>query len=271
MVYMKECVIFDKNSAMKRLLLYTLLGGIFLLLPATIRAQCTPGDETTCPDPENNGEFCPETLPEAVFEEPYLQDFTILPPPEYVVDSNAGIVVQLHHITLKNVSNLPPGLSWVSNSEDSVFMVGTYYCVLLEGTPTEKGLFPLHIQVDVYVPGILGSPPIFVGTVTDSTTLALNVADPSSVGEPGSGISGITIGPNPFRDQLTVNFTHTGSSSIHFEIYDLLGTRIHGQEVRSYAGINQIQYTGAALKPGMYLILLRDEEKTYTARIIKEN
>ena len=96
--------------------------------PATSFAQCTPGDETTCPDPENNGEVCPAVLPNGIIGKEYSQEFTIIAPPEYEIDGN---VIPLHHIKIVDVENLPPGITWETNASDSVFMVVTYKCVLL--------------------------------------------------------------------------------------------------------------------------------------------
>jgi len=243
---------------------------VLLLFPFFLIAQCIPGDATSCPDPENNGEICPDTLPNAIFNQLYSQDFTILAPPEFIVDTNAGIVIDLHHIKLIGIDNLPPGLTWISNASDSVFMVGTYYCVLMEGIPEQKGQFPLHIEVDVYVPGILGSPPIKVATIIDSTSLLINVTDPSGVGqELFSNLTGLEYAPNPFYNQIELKFTHTNSEQVTFEVFNLLGTRLHHKTFRSAPGINHISYDAPDLEPGLYLFSIRDAQHTYTGRIIK--
>ena len=53
----------------------TFIIAIFLIgiSPATTIAQCTPGDETSCPDPENNGEVCPAVLPNGIIGKEYKQ------------------------------------------------------------------------------------------------------------------------------------------------------------------------------------------------------
>lgn len=254
---------------MKRNLLFYFLTFSLLSLPVLVEAQCTPGDETSCPDPENNGQFCPEVLPDAIALEDYSEDFTVLAPPEYVLDSAAGVSIELHHITLVNVTNLPAGLTWQTNSEDSVFNVGTYYCVLLEGVADEIGFYPLHITVDVYIPGIFGSPPIYVATVTDSTTLSLLVKETSGIGDNKSGIHKLTCSPNPFTDEVEFNFYHPGKDQVTLEIHDLVGNTVYREEFQAYDGLNRLSYDGRNLEPGVYLASFKDKSQIQTSRIIK--
>lgn len=245
-----------------------LAGFFFIGSLSYIQAQCTPGDETTCPDPENNGQICPDTLPQAEINELYSQEFTILAPAEYVLDSASGTVINLHHVQLMNLGNLPPGITYVSNSPDSVFNVGTYYCVLMEGTPTEEGDFPLHITVDVYVPGIFGSPPIYVATLTDSTSLAIQVGDPSSITE-RSPVDGLTFSPNPFSREIRFQFSHDDPQELIFEVFDLPGNLVHSEKILPQQGLNRFQYDGRTLNPGAYIFRLRDQFGSVSGRIIK--
>ena len=257
---------------MKRTLLYAAVILGLLASPSLLSAQCTPGDETTCPDLENNGEICPEMLPNAILDEPYLQEFTILAPPEYVLDSSAGIVVSLPHLTIKSIDNMPPGLSWESNAADSVFMVGTYYCVLLEGTPTQKGSFPLKIVVDVYVPGILGSPPIYVATVTDSTSLAITVSDANAVDDhPLNFFNRLICSPNPFSNEVEITFNNPEPGSARLEVYTIMGKQVHAEALKILQGENRILFKGEDLMTGVYFITLRDSQGAVTRRIVKTN
>jgi len=241
--------------------------GIFVL--NNLNAQCTPGDSLSCPDPENNGQICPAILAEANTNQAYEQEFTILPPPEYIIDSVNNIVIELHHIKIKDIGNLPSGISWQSNADDSIFMVGTYSCVLLSGTPTVAGHYPLKIEVDIYVPGILGSPPIFVGTITDSTSLAIDV-NPTGITEFGTNsMRVIDSRPNPFSTDLDVTCFVAEPGTINFQFFNLLGGLIHQETINTQYGENHIHFNGFGLPPGVYIYILRDKQNSVRKQVIK--
>lgn len=238
-----------------------------LLMAGEVQAQCIPGDSLSCPDPENNGEVCPDTLPNATVNQLYHQEFTILAPPEYH-DTTSGITVDLHHIKILDVGNLPPGITWVSNTEDSVFMVGTYYCVLMEGTPAETGDYPLEIQVEVYI-NFFGTP-VLADTVIDSTSLAIKVIEESGFIEYGfSSLQILESYPNPFFSSIDILFNVAKPGEITFEIFDLLGTIIHSETIEAHLGENRLKFDGTKLKAGIYFYSISDSRSTITRRIIK--
>lgn len=262
--------IFEKNRTMKKTATPLLLLAFAVMLSGSLKSQCIPGDKTTCPDPENNGEVCPDSMPDATINLMYNQDFTILAPAEYILDTIGGVVIDLHHIKIKDVGNLPPGITWVSNAEDSIFMVGTYYCVLLEGIPTLKGHFKLEIVIDVYIPGILGSPPIYVGTVTDSTSLAMNVTDPSAIGEFDPNLFKlITTSPNPFSESTDLKFQSAEPDEYSFEVFELCGNMVFVKKFQATSGINILTFKGNDLKPGIYIYQLRNKHGLFTGRLMK--
>ncbi len=248
--------------------LFTLIIVTIGLLSVTIsNAQCTPGDSISCPDIENNGELCPDTLPEAIAGQLYLQDFTILAPPEYTADS--VFYIPLHHIKLMDVENLPTGISWISNAEDSIFMVGTYYCVLMEGTPTLAGHYPLKIVVGVYID--VGGIPVYAGEVTDSTSLFIDVIwDPDGISNPETGnFRLINTGPNPFYSTTQIGLYVVHPEIIYLDIYNLLGIRLYHEEAFVDSGENFFRFNGASLSEGMYFYSVYNTRKKITKTLIK--
>ena len=168
-----------------------------------------------------------------------------------------------------DIGNLPEGITWESNAEDNVFNVGTYYCVLLEGTPILAGNYPMHITVDIYIPGILGSPPINVGTVVDSTSLSIDVS-PSGVLElNSSSLFDMDISPNPFTDHIDISFIVNDSRQIFIELYDITGTLISKESIVAQAGQNTTHFDGSALQPGIYIYSIRDKHSHVLRRVIK--
>jgi len=234
-----------------------------------VYAQCTPGDAISCPDPENNGEVCPDSLPNGYLNQFYSQEFTILAPPEFT-DSATSITVDLHHIKIQDVANLPAGLNWVSNAEDSIFLVGEYYCVLMDGTPSEKGVFPLHIVVDVFIPGILGSPPIYVATVTDSTSLFIEVEEENSIDDIGVNSKlRLDIQPNPFINSSEIIFATAEPGEMILEVYNLIGTRVFSRKIVTLIGENKLTINTSQFESGIYFCSLKTENSSIIRKMVK--
>lgn len=220
--------------------------------PLTALAQCDPMTAEECPDPENNGEICPDSLEVAFLNQPYSQVATILAP----LQDTLGI--PLHHLTLVSVDNLPPGLTWVSNAPNNEFMAGNYYCILMEGTPTEAGTFYLKIVVDIYI-NFFGTP-VFALQVTDSTSLAIQVVDASSIHEDyGSALSARGNMPNPFKQWTSVVCYSEDEGVAGFSVFNLMGERVYERKLQVRPGENHVHFDGSRLPPGTYLYrILKD-------------
>jgi hypothetical protein len=229
-------------------------------------AQCTPADSTECPDPENNGQVCPDSLAPAYLGEFYSVVATILPPTTY----GDTFVVTLHHITLVEVGNLPGGLTWQSNAPGNEFMAGEYYCILMEGTPDSVGTYPLHIVVDVWITILPGFPPVYAGQIVDSTSLVMEVLEPSSVPE-GSGQSLYiaSIRPNPMSQEAVIGFYSKERAQATMELYTLSGSLVHRSKSEVREGPNEYLLKRQGGWPqGHYFYILRTPQHTATGTII---
>lgn len=232
-------------------------------------SQCTPGDAVTCPDVLNNGEVCPDSLPGAIAGHLYSEAFTILAPPVYPV--NETDTITLDHITLVGVTHLPEGFTWQSNTDSNEFMVGTYYCVLLEGTPATAGKYPLHITVDVYAKIFPLLPPILVATVTDSTSLFLEVKwDPNRTDDyPDKQAFILSTKPNPFFDRTRIEIRSREPGLIRLDVYDLVGQLRFTEYIQACRGTNYFDFNGHLLHQGVYILKVSSEAFSQTMRLIK--
>lgn len=236
-----------------------------LFSPIFIKAQCTPGNSTTCPDLENNGEVCPAVLPDGITGMDYNEEFTILAPPEYDL---MGTVIQLHHIKIADVNNLPPGISWQTNAADSVFNVGTYYCVLLSGESNQVGNYPLHIVVDVYID--LFGLPVFAAQIIDSTSISLNITwDPNGIETQITNDLAINLWPNPFVNDFTFEIAGVGNEIVRTEIYSLLGNKLISNDFNANAIDNKYKIDCSGLPAGTYLIKVISNNK-HVSKLIRK-
>jgi hypothetical protein len=238
--------------------IFTILVFIVIgLANAGVYAQCEPMTPEECPDPENNGEVCPETLAPAFLDQFYSQVATIKPPAIYYLPPDST-EINLHHVKLMEVANLPTGLTWQSNSADSVFVAGDYYCVLMEGTPDSAGQYALKIVVDVYV--LVFNVPLKVATVEDSTSLAIEVIDNTGIeGFESTSFHAEQNVPNPFRSETKIRYYTDRPEGVIFEVYSLLGERVYHEQLTALKGENSVVYNGRELPHGTYFYRLRTD------------
>jgi len=247
----------SKNSA----LLYLLTTVMLVLFSTLTWAQCEPMSPEECPDPENNGEICPDTLPMGYLNQLYSEVATILVP----LQDTSG--VNLHHLTLVEVGNLPTGLGWVSNAANNEFMAGNYYCILMDGIPADTGTFYLKIVVDIYI-DILGFP-VYAAQVTDSTSLSMIIVDNTGTDEPVKSLEITGIYPNPFTDWTSVRFNAITPDEVTFQVFTLLGEKIHEEKMLARPGENSLLFNGMSLNPGAYFYVVRSGNHSTSRLMIR--
>ncbi|MEJ2595024.1 MAG: T9SS type A sorting domain-containing protein [bacterium] len=236
----------------------------FVCIPWLMTAQCTPGDEVSCPDPENNGEICPDTLAPVFVNTAYHQEITMLPPSE--IDT-LNLNFDLHHITLIAVEGLPAGISWVTNAENDEFMAGIYYCILFSGqTTSPPGEYPLKIVVDLYA--LIAGDPVNIFTLTDSTSLSLEVKEGSSnIREESGLISGVF--PNPFHDKLLVRLSEDLNEPVDIHIYDLTGRVVFSRQWNTTGATQDIHLSLQELPSGLYFLSVVQDKRKHSRLISK--
>lgn len=250
--------------------IFTLLiiSAIFLANLASF-GQCTPATPEQCPDPENNGQICPDTLAIAHTGQLYSQVATIKPPLQYYLPPDSTLIT-LHHVKLMEVGNLPQGLAWQSNTTDSVFNAGEYYCVLLEGTPDSAGEYHLRIVVDVYV--LLFNIPVYVTTITDSTSLTIIVVNDSGIkGYNNTSLLTRSCFPNPFQENTRIDFYSGIAGPVAFEVYSILGKKVHDEQIIAVRGENSLVFNGQELPDGPYFYVFRSSGYKATGIMIRKD
>ena len=224
--------------------------------------QCTPMGPEECPDPENNGQVCPDSLAYGFLNQLYSQVATIRAP---VIDTTG---VPFHSIKLMAVDNLPQGLTWVSNAPDSVFLAGNYYCVLMEGTPTDTGTFALKIVVKVFV-NVFGFP-VLAGQVTDSTSLAIRIFDNTGLADSDAeALISKSCYPNPFSTWTSMDFISDIHDMARLEIYSIHGKLLDMKKMQAVPGNNTFHYNGETLSPGTYYYLLHAGRGMISGKMVK--
>jgi hypothetical protein len=246
---------------------------LFLILPISLLtlnsfSQCVPATPEQCPDPENNGQVCPDSLVMAHVGQFYSQVATIKPPASYMMADSTEI--PLHHAQLIEVGNMPAGITWQTNAENNNFLAGQYYCVLLEGTPELEGNYNLRIVVDIYVL-ILGTP-VKIAQVTDSTSLTLVVADDAGIqGDENASLFVHQNIPNPFQCNTRIDFHSKIAGTIDFEVYSILGKKVWAKQISASKGENSLIFSGQMLPEGPYYFIFRSAGIKTTGIMIRKD
>ncbi len=249
---------------MRKILQPLLIILFFLGLSLDAIAQCTPDDSTSCPDPENNGQICPDSLKNGYLNQEYNQTISILAPPQIVVQ---GISIPIKYIHLVDVGNLPPGVSWKSNDSTNNFYPHIYSCVLLSGVIADTGTYTLKIKVGVY--GDVAGTLFYIGQNIDSTSLSITVEAYNGIDENIFIRQKIKVWPNPFEKEFHLQFLSPSGHSTRIEIYTMLGQRVFRQDWHTSPGQNTLTIDGNDFHQQNYIIKLTTGGRQYTAILTK--
>ena len=245
-------------------LLYALTMLLIPFISLNMFPQCVPGDSISCPDPEKNGQICPDTIAPVYWGVDYSQEITFLAPSRIDTPS---LSIDVHHLSLISIDGLPEGIEWVTNAENDEFFPEIYYCILFSGnTLADTGTLPLKIVVDVYA--WLFGEPVKVVQIEDSTSLSMRIlAEPSSIAE-RTGRLAASIWPNPFSQDFSMELKGV-SGRVDVEVINILGERVYS--AYQFAGRNsaQIKIDASFLPDGIYFVRLRNGDRRRSYMVSK--
>jgi PKD repeat protein len=174
----------------------------FLLIIFISKSQC-PGCivNTSCIVNPAEPTLCPTTLPDGYAGQPYDEDITFWMPEIFQVTQPVTQNVHLDQLKILNITGLPMGLNWQSNSTNNTYIPSPgneHGCAKLCGTPLIPGSYNVTVFIEVTVtPQSVGGTTV----VNESIVLPLLI-HPNPVGNSAFNMS-TSAGCAP----LAVNFT----------------------------------------------------------------
>lgn len=246
---------------MKNLVLICLLMLLPILSFYKIYGQCTP-DTIGCVDELLPGEICPDTLPEGELGVEYNQTVTIWPPATY---SSEGFTVTIVKIQIISVDSLPPGLEYEVNAEN--LYPDTAYCSLISGTPTDTGLFTVVITVQPYI--LLGIDTIMWDPQVNDTSVFIRINAPSNIEDLYNEEFHIINEPNPFISKTRIGCITGKAEEVELYVFDILGKLVYTEKIITGRGETYFDFTGENLKNGIYILSIKNNENTYSRRLVK--
>ncbi|HNW97040.1 MAG TPA: T9SS type A sorting domain-containing protein [Bacteroidales bacterium] len=219
----------------------------FVFVATTLlQAQCDPDTTFTSPgvypDTATNLPLCYATLP-------YSGVITTVVP----VDTNSMPVDSMGVI---NVTGLPAGFSWATNTPSHFWHGGETGCFVISGTASNEqvGTYPLKIYVNAYV----------IGFLTRDTVLGYKII----IKDSASGV----IDEFNIEDNISINiYNNPSGNSVTITVhssYDLKNsfaiiTDITGKECKRFDNLYGKEYilSKGGLSKGIYIFSIFDKEK----------
>jgi Secretion system C-terminal sorting domain len=272
------------HTIMKKTLLLSLLllsgfASLYAQIPQCKRDSSVLKDTANIVAPLPYTMLVPKyNLNEACINQPYRQFVTIEVPPTIVVAGIPATLTSASLATTGAVVNLPSGLTYACDPPNCVFNSGTLGCIVVYGTPnmpkpTLPDTFDLKINANVLTTLLPVPVPVeFPGPIAPGNYFM--VVKPagstclSSTIDLGSRIASMKNAPNPFGDQTLIEVESMITGDFNFEVFDLLGQRVHLQSVRLNEGANQLTFDAGELPNGSYLYSLNNGQGRATKMMV---
>jgi hypothetical protein len=195
-----------------------------------------------------------------------------------LVPTNAGLIdpgfagFTIDSVAFDSVSNLPPGLSVVCNSQTAApctYLSNQVGCGLIEGIPTTTGTYDMVLNVTAYTTlgfFVLPVPQSFGGY---SITINANNVGLAEMGL--EALSNVRTVPNPANSSLRVEFTLGRSTSGRVLLFNLVGEEVANQRFTGRQGLNVVPMNVEQLENGIYLYKVQAGGKTFTGRVVVDH
>lgn len=193
---------------------------------------------------------------------------------EVLVDTSSnmsGAYVSITNVGLDYLgsgTNAPSGASGVPNTTMTKYCywdaAGTA-CVVVSGTPTKSGTFPVRIKSWARVGGFLNT----WGPAPDNDDYKLVVTGTSSVELIDANKFAVAQNtPNPFNEKTEINFTSPNVSDVDFKVYNVVGSVVYSQTVKADKGANTITLKANSFAPGAYMYAIKNGNQVITKRMV---
>ena len=213
-----------------------------------------------------------QTLTLVVLQDTTMDIASLLDPTIVTAINAAGIStvmsLDVNHVVY-DVSGLPNGLSYTCDQSGCQYSSGVDGCILIDGTPTQGGTFPVPVNmtISVQIPAIPnpipGLPPILPSTAIDLPTFPaveydLLISGGTAVTDFRS--SDFTLFPNPTSYTTTLNLKTTAD----VKIYNVLG-----EVVVNYSSVNNtLKIKKSDLGIGMFYVSISTKNQKEIIKLI---
>jgi hypothetical protein len=276
----------------------TLLSASFAIATVAAMAQATCTPDVSCLPATNTQGVCPDSasavaLLTGTVGTPMNVTFSFKIPSTVVVSGITATVVQLAveniqakvggvygALSVVGLNYLGAGTNTSSVGTSPITMTKYCYfpapapagkCVLISGTPTMAGVFPIKIisqgqaqafgqllwqqlpEDNSYYLTINPTPNGLASTIVNSTKFGV-----------------IAANPNPFSDNTSIIYNSPESAKTTFTVFNVLGKEVYSNSYAALAGQNTIDFKSNNLTSGVYIYTLSNGKEKTTQRFVIE-
>jgi len=239
---------------------FLIVTGIFFT-NSKIQAQCTPASSLP-----GFGIF-PDTMAQATRNISYQQVMQFEAPIDTMITvPNFGKVnAKIDSIKITNVLGLPSGFTYQCNTSNCKVNGGEIGCVLMSGTTSQTGNYPLKVLIHTYGrANVLGSWLTMSQTDTNAHYFIL-VNNPTGIFELIDRSQPIKVYPNPAQNKLYIDAKPIGTSSALVKVFDVQGKLLMENPIDVY---NNPSIDISILHSGIYFSEISDGTKIFRAKFI---
>ncbi|WP_299679610.1 T9SS type A sorting domain-containing protein [uncultured Tenacibaculum sp.] len=81
-------------------------------------------------------------------------------------------------------------------------------------------------------------------------------------------IESVTVSPNPVVTNTTFTFNSTNTNDFSFEVFNVLGKRVHKEKITAKIGVNNLNYNRNQLSSGIYFYRISSKEREMKGKLI---
>lgn len=174
----------------------------------------------------------------------------------------------LDSVSLQSITGLPPGLTTYCNSQTGgacTFLAAQLGCVLLEGTPTQIGTYPITISVTAYT-SFLG---VAIPVPYSFSGYEIVISGGVGINEQQLQLfQNVKNVPNPFSTETEIRFELAKASTVSVKVFDLLGQEVFTAQDNFSKGANALKINGAEFEQGIYIYQLNAAGKSHVGRMV---
>jgi hypothetical protein len=186
-------------------------------------------------------------------------------------------LVSVSVATTGAITDLPAGLTYSCDPPNCVFNAQTLGCIRIFGTPTTGNLivpdtFDLGITTSILTSSFPFPIPLtFPSGLPGNNHYYLALKDAQClVGtyDQNTSIGYVKNAPNPFSAETNISIESRTNGDFQFEVFNLLGSRVHHRTVRLEEGMNTVVFDGSQLPNGSYFYTIGNREGKVSRRLV---
>ncbi len=185
-----------------------------------------------------------------------------------------GISLVLDSVVAKTtgaITGMPTSLTYSCNPPNCHYKAKTLGCARIYGnvdTTNTTGQKIIKFAVNAYTPAFPVPIPVTLDQLSPNSQFIIVVKEKgqctSGTDDLHEQIASLRNVPNPFNGMTEIQVASRTTGEFQFEVFSLLGQRLHSQSVQIFEGQNAFDFNGSQLAAGTYIYRLSNRDGQVT-------